>query len=352
MRHVVVVGAGFAGLATCRRLLKRGVRVTLVSDSKRYPAASVIAAGLFQPYAGKTLNSRFGTASVEAITSLATALEEAQEYSDSPLFSKGVVRLAMEEFQEEAYRDLAAAVNDKQKLVFLDKKQTECLVGSPFASVLQHEGRTINCKAYLEALHTICLREGLREVEGCLESSKLEIKGKSCVSEALLRDIVSEEFDSCVLALGWGVIDLWPQLKPLLQVKTGTWKVFKGHVLQVELPHVKQVPPYSVSGSRYLAIHDGQFLLGSSYHNSDRTLHVDLEQAKNNILPHYSKMFPSFPQPKIIDCKAGIRLMPPNPPSPLLTQLDKKTHLFIGLASRGLLQHNFLADKLVESLVK
>jgi glycine/D-amino acid oxidase-like deaminating enzyme len=297
--NIVIIGTGFAGLATSWFLIELGCRVTFYDAKGIGQGASGRAAGLLHPYVGEqTRCNLWGDEAVAAAKELFLHIEP------SAILQEGLIRIAQTDEQREAlrsYKDVEPLGKDR----FYIKS-----------------GVVIDTALYLRRLFARCIERG----------AVFEQRRITTLEE--LRD-----FDHRVIAAGHELDHLLPQFA------THFSKV-KGQILQIHLPESTETvvaKGYIVKSSQ-----KGVYLWGSTYERDYASEEPD-QDAALSLLPR--KDFPLPESLDILHCHAGVRLARRKHYVPFVDQIDKGIWCFGGLGSRGLLYHAFLGKKLAEAIV-
>lgn len=308
--QVAIVGAGLAGLATAYFLLQsQQVQVILFDSVGVGGGASSVCSGLLHPYPG--LNARRSYQAQEALQ-VAKQLICAAEAQTAQIVAvqNGIFRQPLDATQKELL--LAHSVK------WGDVKQVEEDL------FLIHTGITVCSKNYLEGLWSACQKLGAKLIIQKIES---------------LDELTA--YDQIVLAAGSGTAH-FPQCRDL------KIKYLKGQALYME-----GNPPFERSfiSKGYIA-YGGEpthFEVGSTY---EREFTDDLPNQKiaEKLLQDKLTLFCSGA--KILECRAGVRVMPREGYLPTIQKVGENVHVFTGLGSRGLLYHGLFGKLLAQEICK
>lgn len=308
MKKIAIVGGGLAGLATAYFLLKsEQVAVTLIEAKEIGAGASGVCSGLLHPYPG--LMARRSYLAHEGLISTKHLLQIAQKYTPKVVAcEKGILRQSLNQQQRDKLLEHCQKWKDVERI-------EEDLF-------LIHSGVTVLSKNYLEGLFAALMAMGLR----------YEIR-----KVASLREL--DHYDHVVVAAGYGIT----QFEECLPLKV---KFLKGQALTLE-----GKPPFDQSYifKGYMA-YSGEGLryeLGSTYEREFEDELANLPLAQELLLDKLILCQGS----KIIECRAGVRVMALGQYLPLVEQVADKAHVFTGLGSRGLLYHALFAKALCAKLL-
>ncbi len=315
MKRIAILGAGFAGLAVCWFLLKRGgVEVTLFDRQGPGGGASGTSAGLLHPFTGPNAKVPWnGLAAFDESRQLLA------EVAPETVRADGILRMAMSAQQRASFLCTSQTYPTVQ---WVDDCRTVYPHLAPVAGILLSEGLTVHSQLYLEALYKRCQRLGML-------FKKQEISSL-------------QQFDAyahVIVALGAEITGLpeFAQL-PLRQVK--------GQILQVKWPEKFLELPLPITAGVYL-VPGSEVVLGATYEKTPFPSANDF--AHKELIPKLCEMVPAFPDPQIIGTRSGLRAVLAGH-LPLVKQIDERIWIFTGLGSKGLLYHAWLAKRLADSL--
>ena len=322
MKKIAVVGAGFAGLSVCYHLLKRGGLVTLFDRKGIGGGTSGIASGLLHPYPGEVarLSWRGEEAMREARHLLSVA--GADVYQEN-----GILKVAVTSKQESALHKLAKRYQDvkwleKEGAGYFFSKEGRAL---PVAMI--QSGITVHASLYLQKLWEVCERLG----------AQFEKKG-------VFLDML-DPFDCVVLAVGGGIRE-FPIVKKL------NLRFNKGQLLLCQKPIEWNIDT-SFIGKGYLASSESHpfCFLGSTYERNFNSEKPCMKSATDLIFKQLSQFFPPFHSFLIEKCMAGMRVVNPHGPYPILKKLSDKVFIVTGMGSRGLLYHGLIGKEVAEEIL-
>jgi glycine/D-amino acid oxidase-like deaminating enzyme len=291
---IAIIGTGLAGLAAGLFLSRLGSHVTFFDKRGIGQGASGVAAGLIHPYVGEQTRPSLW-AKDAVLESKALFLQ----ISPKSILEEGIVRLAQ---------------NDEQKKALLSYSDVECIDDDHF---LIKSGLVIDTKSYLQALY---------------DASKGELVLEN------IEDLHSlDNFDRILVATGYEAEKLLPECKTLVNKK-------KGQLLDVLL----EKPMPSMIAKGYLAKGIDRYHWGSTYESTYENESPDAKRAQELL---ETNQFPFVSPPKIVGCRAGIRLTRKGHYVPIATKVGKKIWWFGALGSRGLLYHAYLGRKVAEAML-
>lgn len=312
MIQVAIVGAGFAGLATCWHLLNtKRCRVSLFDEAKIGGGASGISTGLLHPYPGE--QARRSWKAQEGIEATIKLLKVAETSLGRKVASyQGITRFALNAEQQEHLLRRTREFDDIQQIA-----ENEFLITS---------GITVYPTLYMEGLW-----------KACQELGALFYPVKISSLEAL------KDYDAVILACGAGIAEWAPSLEI---------KLVKGQVLSClwprDLPYLKR----SLIGKGYLALSENPELchVGSTFEREFSDGNPNLEAAKKELIPKISAFFPQVSGFSVVGCEAAYRVARRGSYLPLIQRLSEKTWAYTALGSRGLLYHAYFAEQLLQNV--
>ena len=302
---VLIVGAGFAGLATAYFLVEsKSVEVTLFEAKKVGGGASGVCSGLLHPYPG--LGARRSFKAFEALALSKQLIRVAEKHTPKMVSThRGILREALSIEQRELLLQHSAKWGDVEHM------------GEDL--FLIHSGITVLSENYLDGLWNAIEKKGAR-----LLIQKVE------TLEQL------REFDHIVIAAGWGV-------RKFSECSHLKIKFLKGQALLL-----KGNPPFERSfiSKGYLA-HFGSethFGLGSTYER-------EFEDDQPNRAVAKVLLAEKLQEAEIIDCKAGVRVANRSHYLPIVEEVAPNVHVFTALGSRGLLYHALFGRNLAQAIL-
>jgi glycine/D-amino acid oxidase-like deaminating enzyme len=290
MKHIAIIGAGFAGLAAAYYLSEK-FQVVLFDQKGIGGGSSGISSGLLHPYPGE--KGRRSWHAEEALQATRELLKIAEEELGQPVAQYGgILKVGP-----------CNAGDD-----------VECLSDGTF---LIKSGITVFPELYLEGLWRACQKRGVE-----LRLQKIQV----------LEEL--SDFDQVVLAVGAGIRH-FPECSHL------KINYVKGQVLACA---VEQPLERSISSKRYVALTPSQNIchLGATYERE----FTDDSPCKEAAIALLN------PETEVLDCRAGIRVTNPAHYFPIVEQINAITWVMTALGSRGLLYHAWLGKKLFSRLLE
>ncbi|MCY4204752.1 MAG: FAD-dependent oxidoreductase [Bacteroidetes bacterium] len=316
IHDIIIAGAGLGGM--CAALWLSGSRnVTILSGTA--PAASAIAAGLVNPYAGQRM-STFWNSDIAYRDLLNTLVRSDALETYNPC---GILRPAMNEEQALHFRTLSA--ENPNSITWIPPRKTQKdypYVSAPFGAAIT-TGGILNTPQLLErmliflASHCKVLHENLA---GWRESD-------SDVT-VTLRSGTTLKTKKLILALGAGYTS-FPGLSNL------NLHLTKGQIVYVRIPENASIS-LPVSGHGYAVPSGGKLILGTTYEHAPADSKPSKE-GMNKILCLTEKMIPSVGAAEILSTSAGIRVGVPGTRLPMVGPLTRHVWILTGLGSKGLL---------------
>lgn len=316
--HYAIIGAGLAGLSAAYFLREKGARVTLFDSKGVGGGASGCASGLCHPYPGRS--GRLSPYGIEALakTRELVAISE-KALGRKVALQNGIIRLAWE--NPPLDEDLEKW--DEK----IDSSEGRVVLGEGFrgSSILIRSGMTLFMADYLE---------GLFRALGDVELIRERIDH--------LEELSS--FNHIIVAAGGGTKSFF---------KGRDLQYIKGQILTCE-SKIHWERSIGMFGQGYLTplIGPGKenlVHLGATYEHHYSSVEPDLSAALHYLKPRMERFLPPLDTFTILNCQAGERVAVKGSSLPLITKLDKRTTLFTGLGSRGLLYHAYYASILAAS---
>ncbi|MBS0621457.1 MAG: FAD-dependent oxidoreductase [Verrucomicrobia bacterium] len=294
--RVAVVGAGFAGIATCFEALKAGLSVTLFDQGG---GASRISPGFLHPFVGKQAIPDW-----ENYHASYHLLEVAGQAKCCGLF-----RLFNHPIEREG-------------AIWWGREEIEAHLPTCTAQggLYIPDGLRIDAKRYLDTLLKICIDKGMK-----IENTQVE--GAHLLSQ----------FDWVFLCTGAGAA-AFKHLKitPI-----------KGQILRLAWPQAIPPPQIPIIGAKYLVMEGDTCLVGATYEREFADPEPDIAVAKALILPYIEALYPALKGAEVLQCLAGVRASAPGHYPPIICELEPRLWVLTGLGSRGLLLHARCAQELV-----
>lgn len=327
---IAILGAGFAGLATCWHLLQyqesHDVDVTLFDPNGIGGGASGIAAGLLHPFSG--LHAKYTWKGLEAMAATRQLLDIASSHLQKPVDdARGVLRPALSHSQQEDY--LQCVQKHPENVKWLSSK--ECSRFMPeevlWEGLYIPCGTTVYTDLYLKGLWLACQQKG----------AKLEK-----ISCKKLTDF--DAFDRTVVAMGSASLQLE-------EVRKFRLNVHKGQILALEWPQQYQPLKSAINSQGYVVMsEDGNYCVaGSTFERHYDTEAPDIGVAKREILPKVREIWAPLSDMTVIECRAGMRVTTPTR-LPFCERMTDKCYLFAGLGSKGLLYHALFGQQLAHKI--
>lgn len=325
--RIVIIGAGFAGLAVCWNLLRQfpKAKIEVIDQRDIGEGTSGMAAGLLHIYAGA--HSKLNWNGHEAFEATEELLKVSSDALGSAVSTNTpILRLAMDEQQEFDYQ---ACANKYSDVVWCNPE--ECRKFIPFIvpgkpGLLIKKARVVNSHFYLEGLWKSCYLKGARFFKRAVEN---------------LSDL--NDYDLIVVASGAST-KIFPELSDL------PIKSLKGQLLEFEWP--ESIPPLSLPLNSYVYLimtSKNRCIAGATFERDFTNLEPDLTSASSQIMSKVVEMIPALKNCHILQCKAGVRATTPNR-LPLLGNISERIWYYTGLGSKGLLYHALFARMLSDKI--
>jgi glycine/D-amino acid oxidase-like deaminating enzyme len=288
VKRIAIIGAGFAGLAAAY-YLSENFQVFIYDKKGIGGGASGISSGLLHPYPGE--KGRRSWHAKEALEEAKELLKIAEGQVGKPVAEYGGI------FRK------GECINPGEDVELL-----------PDGSYFIKSGITVFPELYLEGLWKACEKRGVQ----------LVLQNVGSLDEL-------KEFDHIVIAAGAGIRN-FPECSHL------KINFVKGQVLTVE-----KTIERSVSSKRYFAVTADPNIchLGATYER-DFTSEAPCKEKAVALLE---------PEPKVLECRAGIRVTNPAHYFPIVEQINLKAWAVTALGSRGLLYHAYLGKKISKRLL-
>jgi len=309
---VAVVGAGFAGLAVCLRLLDLGIEVDLYDQKGVGAGASGVASGLLHPYIGESgkRSQRASEALEEARRLLVIAGEHGQEEVAN---FQGIVRQTPKELVP-LFLEHAKLYGDVER------------VGEELFLITS--GVSVYASLYVQGLYRACLVKGLR----------FHIQ-----HVPLMQNL--PDADVTVFTIGAGIL-----LFPICQ----EWRLHavKGQAVICSWPEELPVLSKSLVGKGHITPMKGgkKVCLGSTYERGILDARSCLEAALPDLTAKARVLMPGWTNITVEECFAGVRVSCARQYVPLIQKVGDKVFAITALGSRGLLYHGIIAKDFVDQL--
>lgn len=339
---VVIAGAGLAG--ACAALYLSPTEKVLVLDAAT-PAsgASGAAAGLVNPFMGRKAKPVWRK--TEALPAFLETLRLAD--AEKLFANTGIVRPARSTQQAQVFAE--AATQHPSVLSWLSAAHMQShypMVDASFGALLVREGSALSVPAYVNALLDQAVRQGAELRTHSALQSWQETPAHVTVTMHTPQGMQTIQTKRLLLALGYGYT-AHSSLKAL------NLHGVKGQVIRVPIPlALRDMTLPILSGTGYIVPDEDTLILGSSHEHSFSNLEPSAEQSEY-ILNNVAAMLPTLSESQPLSATAGVRITVPKTRLPMLGPLpgDKRTWIFTGLGTKGLLMAPLLARQLPHYLL-
>jgi glycine/D-amino acid oxidase-like deaminating enzyme len=331
---IAIIGAGFCGLAVAWHLVNHvpafpHLNIHVFDHQEIGHGTSGIAAGLLHPFVGA--HAKLNFRGLEGIQATHKLLQVAAQTLNRPVTSphKGILRLAMTEDQSDDFR--LSAERYPQEVQWLGAQACQELApGCGFAPGLWiKEGLSVYSSLYLQGLWQACAQQGVKFEKRRIQS---------------LEEL--HDFDITIVTAG-------AESQRLPECRDLKLKSVKGQLLEFSWP--EGVPPLSCALNSHAYLLMGPTnrtcLVGATYEKEYSDAEVDVEFAKQDILPKAYQLFPPLQEATLLNCYVGIRAVTPQH-LPFIKRLTDSQWVLTGMGSKGLLYHALFAQELVHQLWK
>jgi glycine/D-amino acid oxidase-like deaminating enzyme len=309
---VAVVGAGFAGLATCYYLRKSNTcDVTLFDKIGVGAGASGVASGLVHPYVGEQV--RRSALASEALEETKYLLSIAQHFSEEKIADfSGIERMVDDDATDAMLRSHMHTYGDISEI-------------SPYCFHI-HSGITVQTDLYLKALWLALSSYGVH-------FQRLDVQSLDLL----------DGFDCIVVAAGYGV-------RAFKEFASFRLDSTRGQTLKCHHPMLTDYLKRSVVGKGYLALSPDRqsFCAGSTYERGQEFLQAACAQKEISL--KVSSMCPDLDL-RPIETKAGFRVSSKGHYFPLIGHVKDRIWVMTGLGSRGLLYHALFSKMLSQAIL-
>jgi glycine oxidase len=331
IKSVLILGGGLAGCTLAVQLIKRGIHVTLISDSHK-TSATRVAAGVFNPVVLKRLTLT-GQASL--------ALKKAHEFyagfqqeTGAPFhFRYPMIRIF----------DTAGESNDFLRLThnpgFSEhigeyNEPLPSIIHAPFGCGIVRTAGRLDTQLYLDTCYQYINRHGNVTDENFSEKNISETSSGPAYN--------GKTYDAIVFTQGFWVheSEMWSMLR---------FKSVSGEVLDVKIPGLPENATWHV-GVYATPLGSGVFRVGATYLH-ENTEGVPTTAGKKEMLDKLSEHIHAPVQ--IIQHLAGVRPAA-HDRNPYLGQhpVAKSVYVMNGLGSRGVLLAPLCAEMLCNNMLK
>ena len=325
--NIAIIGAGFAGLATCYHLLNSGKEkcssVTLFDKKGIGAGASGIAAGLLHPYSGP--RSKPSWQHLIAMQEALNLLRVASSKQEVACF-KGILRPCTTEEHFDAF-SLCEYEDTEQWDAAKVEKEMPLLLELPALYI--RSGIAVHTRRYLQELWNVCSNM----------CAFLEIRDVKSMKEL-------SSFDHVIATCG-------AYVKDIEETKTLRISQLKGQILRLKWPD--DLPPLSIplNSEGYLVMSDdgASCYAGATFERGFADLLPDREKAENEIRKKIAAFAPHYSKLPFLECQAGVRAYSKTR-LPSITRLSKSEWCLTGLGSKGLLYHAWAGKMLSQAIIE
>ncbi len=331
--RIAIIGAGFCGLAAAWHLMQHqttlpAINIQIFDPQPIGTGTSGMSAGLLNPYVGRQgIDNGQAKAGLEATLQLLEVAAKALNRS-VVANSLGILRLAHTE--EDIRHFHLCAARHAHSTTWLDPEECQTLV--PLVQnrpgLWIKNGLSIFPQLYVKGLWQACQNGGVY-LNRCRITSLTELK----------------EFDVVVVAAG-------AETTFIVELADLPLNKVKGQVLKLSWP--THLPPLkcALSSQSYLVMdqNPSNCIVGATYEREYSNELIDLDAAKELILPRAHSLFPPLRDSIVLGGSAGVRSVAPQH-QPLIKQVSGNCWVFAGMGSKGLLYHALYAKELAKTIV-
>lgn len=311
---IIIAGAGLGG--TCAALyLSDSKRIALLSGTA--PAASTIAAGLVNPFAGQRMGG-FWNAGVAYEDFLHTLCRADALETYNPC---GILRPALSEVQASLFQ--AISLEKPDSFTWLQPDHVGEMypsITAPFGAAIT-KGGVADIPQMLDNLITSLIPRCT-----VIHNNLAHWEDHGSGVSVILDSDRSLKTKKLILAVGAGYQSI-PKLRNLNLHCT------KGQLVHVSLSTKIPLP---VSGYGYAVPIKNRLILGTTYEHAPRDPEPT-EAGIAKILALIPQMIPSVASAKVLSASAGIRVGVPGTRLPMVGPLTSNVWILTGLGSKGLL---------------
>lgn len=324
---IIVAGGGLAGV--CSALwLSENSHVLLLSGPQ--PAASSIAAGLVNPFAGLRARPVWNASKALADFELLMARTGASQfYSPS-----GILRPAADSLQAKHYE--FAAINHPDDCTWL----ATATAREHYPQVSSDHGMLLTTGGSVDIKNLLASAIRTLETAGCSIRRDVTIDSWGATRDeafVLMKSGERLQARTIILALGYG----YHRFGPLGQLNL---HAVKGQVIQTTIPEGLRLS-HPVCGQGYVVPGSSLLTLGTTYERGFSHPNPT-DQATHAILRLTSKMIPAICNGTVVGKAAAVRVGVPGTRLPMVGPIGKRTWVFTGLGSKGLLFASHIARRL------
>lgn len=335
MLDYLVVGQGFAGSILAWKMIMRGCRVAVISDSYQ-KAASFVAAGIINPIAGKRLAKGWEIhKTLPAAKKTYNALESF--FSKSFFESRSIIRF-YQSIDEHTIIQERILDPEYQPFITLNDRigMHAPTFGDTLGGLVIHGGGIVAMRELLGVL-ALFLKEKACLYEEAFDSAHMKIEEEHIV----WKNVKAKKIVFCQ---GWhGARNSWFDWLPFQPAK-GELLTVHGHV------PIEYSAAILNKGIWLFSMKEGLIKLGATYNRKELSEEVT-ELAKETLLKSYNALMPGQERFSIVAHETSIRpctrdTKPFIGIHPLLKQLA----IFNGFGSKGALLIPYLADMLIDHM--
>lgn len=309
---IAIVGAGLAGIGTCWHLCQiPHFQVTLFDPKGIGGGASGVSTGLLHPFPGRralrSWNSQEGMEETRRLIEISEKAMGRPVAEATGIFRPAITSQQKEDFSIRAQEDLEACWQEHP-------------IFGPGLWI--QSGMTLYSRLYLEGVWKACESLGAQWIQDSVSN---------------LDDL--DDYDAIVLTAGFETLNFAPHL-PL--------QVTKGQTL---LCRWNERLPFSLVSQGHITPteHPGICQVGSTYEHGFTSLDPD-QSAIAELIEKTAKFYPPVREFEVIEVRAGARISRPKGYRPIVEKLGKKTWIFTGLGSRGMLYHSLFGKQIAEEI--
>ncbi len=330
--RVAILGAGFAGLSVAYFLIhykKGAVSIDLYDPEPIGGGVSGLSSGLLHTYPGREARSSWRAEYCLKDTHRLITVAS-QGVDQSVIISKGILRPALTELQQTAFKACSEKHSDTE---WWDQKR--CVDEVPGLYLPEQsgglyikDGLTIDVQTYLQGLWQSLAKFGVQHHQS-----------------AMIKKSDLERYDQVLVAMG-------PTSKNIPSLENLPLTPIKGQILELEWPEGAVPPKMSLISNKHLVMSRDQkrCIVGATFERDFDSTQADQEKAASEILPNITSFFPALEKAKILDCRAGFRAGTQSH-LPLVGQASEKLYFFTGLGSKGLLYHAWVGKRMARAMI-
>ncbi len=322
---VVIAGAGLGG--ACAALwLSESKHVALLSGTA--PAASTVAAGLVNPFAGRRLGmSWYSNTAHRNLLDTLTKADAHETYNPC-----GILRPALDKDHASLLQTCSEENPDLIAWISPNQAREDCPhVKAAFGGVITTGGILDTPRMLKQMLSTVSQHATV------IHENLASWQDHDANVTAMLASGRSLKAKTLILALGSGYTSFSELLKLNLHCT-------KGQVIHVRIPEYISMP-LPVSGYGYAVPMGDRLILGTTYEHAPHDGEPTTAGARS-ILSLTEQMIPWARSAEILCSSAGIRVGVPGTRLPMVGPLTKHVWILTGLGSKGLLSGAYIGRNL------